>query len=87
MKADIELDAGIKTFASGLLPELITALRRTRTGDLLCLRSRQPGIRDDIVHAGGTWRDSPVVRDGNWVSSRTPEDLKELERRLVLTAA
>src|SRR5436190_1094013 len=40
--------------------------------------SAWPGIRDDIVHAGGTWRDSPVVRDGNWVSSRTPEDLKEL---------
>jgi protease I len=37
-----------------------------------------PGIRDDIVHAGGTWRDAPVVRDGNWVSSRAPEDLKDL---------
>src|SRR4051794_2940520 len=34
-----------------------------------------PGIRDDIVHAGGIWRDEPVVRDGNWVSSRGPQDL------------
>jgi pyruvate-formate lyase-activating enzyme len=37
MKADIELDIGRKTFASGLLPELITALRRSQPGDLVAL--------------------------------------------------
>jgi len=36
-----------------------------------------PSVRDDIVNAGGTWRDQAVVRDGNWVSSRGPQDLKE----------
>jgi len=36
-----------------------------------------PGIRDDIVHAGGIWRNEPLVRDGNWVSSRGPQDLKQ----------
>jgi len=30
MKADIDLDIGRKTFASGLLSELIAALRRSR---------------------------------------------------------
>jgi protease I len=34
-----------------------------------------PGIRDDIVNAGGIWRDEPLVRDGNWISSRSPADL------------
>ena len=34
-----------------------------------------PGIRDDIVHAGGVWRDEPVVLDRNWVTSRGPADL------------
>ncbi|HEU4406392.1 MAG TPA: type 1 glutamine amidotransferase domain-containing protein [Polyangiaceae bacterium] len=34
-----------------------------------------PGIRDDMVHAGAIWRDEEVVRDGNWVSSRSPADL------------
>jgi protease I len=34
-----------------------------------------PGIRDDVVHAGGIWQDRPLVRDGNWVSSRGPQDL------------
>jgi deglycase len=36
-----------------------------------------PGVRDDLVHAGAVWRDQPVVRDGNWVSSRGPQDLRE----------
>lgn len=35
MRADIELDIGRKTFASGLLPELIAVLRRSSTGDLI----------------------------------------------------
>jgi protease I len=36
-----------------------------------------PSLRDDIVNAGGIWRDEPVVRDRNWVSSRGPQDLHE----------
>jgi pyruvate-formate lyase-activating enzyme len=35
MKADIHLDVGRKTFASGLLPELIAVLCRSRPGDLV----------------------------------------------------
>ena len=37
MKADIDLDIRRKTFASGLLPELISALRRSRPGDLVAV--------------------------------------------------
>jgi organic radical activating enzyme len=36
-KADIELDAGTKSFATGLLPVLIAALRQCRSGDLLAI--------------------------------------------------
>jgi protease I len=32
-------------------------------------------IRDDLVNAGMSWEDSPVVVDGNLISSRTPADL------------
>jgi len=32
-------------------------------------------IHDDVENAGGTWVDAPVVRDGNVITSRTPEDL------------
>jgi TusA-related sulfurtransferase len=37
IKADIELNIGVKTFASGLLVELIAALRRSRSGDLMAV--------------------------------------------------
>jgi deglycase len=42
-----------------------------------------PGIQDDIRNAGGTWLDEPLVRDGNWVSSRSPLDLAHFERGMV----
>ncbi|MBI5419756.1 MAG: type 1 glutamine amidotransferase [Deltaproteobacteria bacterium] len=32
-------------------------------------------IRDDLVNAGATYEDSEVVRDGNLVTSRKPDDL------------
>ena len=31
-------------------------------------------IQDDVRNAGGNWVDQEVVRDGNWVSSRSPND-------------
>ncbi|BBY06120.1 hypothetical protein MNVI_14380 [Mycobacterium noviomagense] len=34
-----------------------------------------PGIRDDLVNAGATWLDHEVVRDGNLVTSRGPQDM------------
>lgn len=34
-----------------------------------------PGIKDDMVNAGGIWTDEPVVVDGNIISSRKPLDL------------
>lgn len=42
-----------------------------------------PGIRDDIVNAGGEWVDEPVVRDRNWVSSRGPQDLKQFKQAMI----
>lgn len=32
-------------------------------------------IRDDLVNAGATWVDEPVVVDGHLVTSRVPDDL------------
>jgi pyruvate-formate lyase-activating enzyme len=47
-KANIELDADAKTFASGLLPELIAALRRSRPGDLLAIVSGEASVGADL---------------------------------------
>ncbi len=41
------------------------------------------GIRDDVVNAGATWVDRPVVVDGNIVSARVPKDLPAFGRALV----
>lgn len=44
-----------------------------------CVKGRTltsyPTIQDDIRNAGGNWVDQEVVRDRNWVSSRSPKDL------------
>src|SRR5713101_2083050 len=48
MKASIELDAGTKTFASGLLPDLLAALRRSHPGDLVAVISGEAGVGADL---------------------------------------
>ncbi len=40
-------------------------------------------IKDDLVNAGMLWEDSPVVVDGNLISSRTPADLPQFMRALI----
>jgi TusA-related sulfurtransferase len=48
MKAKIELDIGRKTFASGILPDLIAALRRCRLGDLVAVLGDDEGIGPEL---------------------------------------
>src|SRR6266851_2066259 len=48
MKADIDLDIGRKTFASGLLPELIATLGRSRPGDLVALAGEDESIGPEL---------------------------------------
>jgi protease I len=40
-------------------------------------------IHDDVENAGGTWVDEPVVRDGNLVTSRQPEDIPQFNERMI----
>lgn len=44
-----------------------------------CLKGRKLtsfiAVRDDVENAGGIWQDAACVRDGNLVTSRTPDDL------------
>lgn len=42
-----------------------------------------PGIRDDLVHAGAIWINEPVVRDGNLVTSRGPQDLRPFIQEMI----
>jgi len=47
-KAKIEIDAGAKSFATGLLPELVAALRRCRPGELLAVASREGRLGTEL---------------------------------------
>ncbi len=40
-------------------------------------------IQDDIRNAGGNWVDREVVEDGNWVTSRQPDDLPAFNRAML----
>ena len=40
-------------------------------------------IQDDIRNAGGNWVDQEMVRDGNWVTSRSPKDLGAFNHAMV----
>ncbi|MDQ7785746.1 MAG: type 1 glutamine amidotransferase domain-containing protein [Desulfomonilaceae bacterium] len=40
-------------------------------------------IRDDMVNAGALWEDSELVRDGNLITSRKPDDLPAFCRAMI----
>jgi protease I len=48
-----------------------------------CVRA----IKDDLVNAGATYADEPVVVDGNFISSRTPADLPAFCRAIIKALA
>jgi hypothetical protein len=48
MRADVHLDIGHKTFGSGLLPELIAALRRCRPGDLVAVVGDEQSVGPEL---------------------------------------
>ncbi len=65
-------------------------------GWLLCsasgaLRGRKVtsffAIKDDMVNAGAEWIDAEVVRDGNLITSRKPDDLPAFMRTIVAALA
>jgi protease I len=41
------------------------------------------GIKDDLVNAGAIWKDSPVVVDRHFISSRKPDDLPDFCRAIL----
>jgi protease I len=42
-------------------------------------------IKDDVVNAGAKYVDQEVVRDGNLITSRTPDDLPAFCREIIAT--
>jgi len=48
LKATVEIEAGAKTFASGVLLELLSAMRATHSGDLISLTTTFPAVAADL---------------------------------------
>jgi protease I len=42
-----------------------------------------PSLRTDITNAGGTWVDQQVVKDGNLITSRNPDDIPAFTQALL----
>ena len=42
-----------------------------------------PTLKDDIANSGAQWQDREVLRDGNWVSSRKPDDIPAFNREML----
>jgi protease I len=42
-----------------------------------------PSIKTDLINAGAHWVDQEVVRDGNLVTSRKPDDLPAFNREMI----
>lgn len=42
-----------------------------------------PTLQDDYRNAGANWVDQEVVVDGNWVSSRKPDDIPAFNREMI----
>jgi pyruvate-formate lyase-activating enzyme len=84
MNVAIELDAGEKTFASGLLPDLIALLRRSRKGDLVAVTSHDPNLGPELEAWCRFTRNSLIgteIEAGRtrWVlrHGQAPEDAEE----------
>jgi protease I len=42
-----------------------------------------PSLKTDLRNAGAEWMDEPVVRDGNLVSSRKPDDIPQFNSQVI----
>ncbi len=40
-------------------------------------------VQDDLKQVGANVRDEPVVKDGNWITSRKPDDLEQFSSAVV----
>ena len=40
-------------------------------------------IQDDIRNAGAKWVEQELVRDGNWVSSRSPKGIPAFNKGMI----
>ncbi|HEY3447814.1 MAG TPA: type 1 glutamine amidotransferase domain-containing protein [Myxococcales bacterium] len=62
-------------------PQLLMAARLVKGRTLTAWKT----VREDLELAGVRTKDEPVVRDGNWITSRQPSDLPAFSEALLRT--
>jgi len=77
LKDAVEQDKVIGSICHG--PQLLISAGLVRGKKMTCVDS----IKTDLINAGANYVDEELVRDGNLISSRTPEDLPAFGRELV----
>jgi protease I len=72
-------DGGMRVAAIGHGPQLLISAGALDGRVVTC----DPGIRDDVRAAGAVYRDEAVVREGNLLTGRGPDDLPGFCRQMV----
>ena len=42
-----------------------------------------PSVKTDLRNAGANWVDKEVVEDGNFITSRKPEDIPAFSKKII----
>jgi protease I len=52
-----------------------------------CTMTSDPSLKSELENAGASWVDNDVVRDGNLITSRTPDDIPAFNREMIRSFA
>jgi protease I len=63
-------------------PQLLISAKLLNGKKVTCVS----GIKDDVINAGATFIDAPVVVDGNIITSRVPDDLPVFCKTIIAEA-
>ncbi len=87
LRVDKQAVAFIKSFATSNKPVAAICHGAWTLIEADAVRGKKmtswPSLQTDLRNAGANWVDEPMVRDGNFVTSRKPDDLAQFNKAIV----
>ena len=87
LRVDKQAVAFIKSFAASNKPVAAICHGAWTLIEADAVRGKKmtswPSLQTDLRNAGADWVDEPMVRDGNFVTSRKPDDLAQFNEAIV----
>ena len=87
LRVDHEAVAFVRAFATGGKPIAAICHAPWTLIEADAVRGKKmtswPSLQTDLRNAGATWVDEPVVRDGQLVTSRKPDDLPQFNQAII----